>query len=50
MTLKQNFTTIQHKMEAEDKSEKYRSMIQALEKKCEEVKKANEAIAARYKE
>ena len=48
MTLKQNFiTNPNHQMESEDKNEKYKIMISALEKKCEEIKNRNEALAGR---
>lgn len=45
MTLKQNF--INHPMESVDKNEKYKNMITILEKKCEEIKNQNEALAGR---
>lgn len=49
MTLKQNFiTNPNQQMESEDKNEKYKLMISALEKKVEEIKNKNEALAGRY--
>lgn len=48
MTLKQNFiTTTNNQMEIEEKNEKYRIMILALEKNCDFIKKANEMLSAR---
>ena len=32
----------------EDKEEKYRILVMALEKRCAEIKRSNEALAARY--
>lgn len=48
MTLKQNFTpNTHHLMDREDKNEKYRIMMLALEKKCSEIKNSNEVLAGR---
>lgn len=50
MTLKQtNFSTnTNHHIEIENNEETYRNMkIIALEEKCDEIKKSNEALSAR---
>lgn len=57
MTLKQqkglnsnsNYSSSNQMDSYEENEERYKTMVLALEKRCAEIKKSNEALAARYK-